>query len=322
MKLFTRVFVSVALACTIAVAHAQSYPSKPIKLIVPLPPGSTLDVTGRALSYYLAPVLGQPIVVENRVGANGTIAMDACAKAPPDGYTLCISEGNIMTLNPFAYSKLPYDPLEFVPIVHIADFEQSIAVNANVPAHNMRELMEYARSKPGQVVWGSGGAGSTMHLYLEWLQAKTGVRFNHVPYKGPPDLVRALASGEVEVTNLSTSSIAPFVRDGKVRMIAVIAGEKRSMYAGNTPTFAEQGFDLDFRNWAALWFPKGTPAEFVRRWNVEVNKLLADKEFVSKVMATQALTPAGGTPEELAALLERKRKVGADLARIAHLKFD
>lgn len=302
--------------------HAQGESAKVTRIIVPIPAGSIQDVTARAIASSLAPVFGQAIIIENKVGANGTIGMDACSKAAPDGHTLCIADGNFMTINPFAYANLPYDPLAFAPIIHLGDFEQCIAVHASVPVNSMRDLIDLAKTKPGQVTWGSGGAGSTMHLYLEWIQAKTGVRFNHIPYKGPPDLVRALASGEVASTNMSTSSIAQFVKDGKVRMIAVIAGQKRSQFAGDTPSFAEQGFDLDFRNWVALWFPKGVPNENIRRWNDETNKLLANRNFVEKVMASQALTPTGGTPEELAVFLETKRKLGAELTKLANLRFD
>ena len=302
--------------------HAQAYPSKPIRMLIPLPAASLTDLVGRAISQALAESWGQPIVVENRAGANGTIGMEACSRAAPDGYTICMPDGNVMTLNPYAYTKLPYDPLGFVPVVPVAELEQSIVVKAALPVNNMKELLDYARAKPGQVTWGSAGAGSTMHLYLEWLQAKTGVRFNHVPYKGPAELLRAMAAGEVEVTNLTTGTIAPFVRSGKLRMIAVVTGAKRTAFAGDTPSLASQGFELDFRNWLLLVFPKGTANEFVNRWNTDVNKLLADPAFVQKVMTAQALTPMGGSAQELANTLEQKRKLAADLARMANLKYD
>lgn len=306
----------------VAFSQTGAYPNHPIRLIVPLPPGSTLDVMARALSFSLNSVMGQPIVVENKIGANGTIGMDACSKAPPDGYTLCLPDGNILTINPFAYGKLPYDPLELTPIIHIGDMEQSIVVNANVPAKTMKELIDYARSKPGLVAWGSGGRGSTMHLYLEWIQAKSGVTFNHIMYKGPADLARALTIGEVEVTNLSTATVAPMVKDGKMRLIAIVSGKQRSQFAGETPSFAEQGFELDFRNWLALVFPKGVSPDIVRRWNAEVNRLLLDKTFGERVLASLAVTPAGGTPEELIVQLDKKRRLAAELAKIANLKVE
>jgi tripartite-type tricarboxylate transporter receptor subunit TctC len=311
-------------ACLVApsLALAQSYPSKPIRMIVPIPAGSLLDILGRGIAQSISPTWGQPIVVENRAGANGTLGMEACSKSPGDGYTICVPDGNIMTLNPHAYSHLPYDPFEFVPVIHLGDLEQSIVIKASLPVKSVRELMEYARARPGQVTWGSAGAGSTMHLYLEWFQAKTGVKFNHVPYKGPQELVRAMASGEVEATNLSTYSVAPFVKEGKLRMLAVVAGKLRSPYAGDTPSLAEQGYDLDFRNWVLLVMPRGTPMEIARRWNADINRLLADKPFVDKIMTAQAMTVGGGTPEDLTALLKRKMVLGAELAKMANLKYD
>jgi tripartite-type tricarboxylate transporter receptor subunit TctC len=321
-----RPFAAVLLAfCALAASpalHAQAYPTKPIRFLVPLPAGSLTDLVGRAIAQPLAESWGQAIVVDNRAGANGTIGMEACARSTPDGYTICMPDGNIMTLNPYAYTRLPYDPLEFVPVIHVAELEQSIVVKAALPINTMKDLVDYARANPGKVSWGSAGAGSTMHLYLEWLQTKTGLQFNHVPYKGPAELLRAMAAGEVEVTNLTTGTIAPFVRSGKLRMIAVVTGKQRSQFAGDTPTLASQGYELDFRNWLLLVYPRGVAQEFVRRWNADVNKLLSDKAFLDRVMLPSALTPTGGTPQELAAILEQKRKVAADLAKMANLKYD
>ena len=149
------------LALTPTLAAAQAYPNKPIKMIVPIPAGSLLDVLGRGIGQYVAPAWGQPVIVENRAGANGTLGMDACAKSPADGYTICIPDGNIMTLNPHAYSRLPYDPYGFAPVIHLGDLEQSIVIKASLPVNSVKELMEYARARPSQVTWGSAGAGST-----------------------------------------------------------------------------------------------------------------------------------------------------------------
>ena len=321
--LVSRVFIGFLVFCSLPYSHAQvNYPNKPIRIIVPLPPGSTLDVMARSISYALGPNLGQAIVVDNKIGANGSIGMDACAKASPDGYTLCLPDGNILTINPLAYENLSYDAQDFTPIIHIGDMEQSIVINSSVPAKNMKEFIEYAKSRPGQVTWGSGGRGSTMHLYMEWIQAKTGVSFNHILYKGPADLSRALTIGEVESSNLSTATVSPMVKEGKLKMIAVITGKQRSIHAGDTPSFSDQGFDLDFRNWLALVGPKAMPPEIVKKWNLAVNGLLSDKAFTEKLLPSLAVTSAGGTPEDLVLQLERKKKLGQELARIANLKAE
>ncbi len=326
MNIAGRILVSIALFCAFMAvsftALAQGYPSKPIKMIVPSPAGSLSDRVGRLLIIYLSQSFGQPIVAENRTGANGTLAMETCARAAPDGYTVCLTDGNIMTLNPYAYAKLSYDPHNFVPVIHFAELEQLLVVTPALPVKSVRELVEYAGSNPGQVTWGSAGAGSSMHLYLEWIQVKTGARFNHILYKGPAPLVQAIAAGEVQVTSLTTGTAAPLVKAGKLRPIALIAGQRRSAFAGDTPSFAEQGFDLDFRNWLALVFPKGTPVELARRWNEEMNRLLADKRFVDRMLSSESFTLTGGSPEDLAAIIDRKLKIGAELARITKLRYD
>jgi len=306
----------------VTAAWAQAYPAKPIKMVIPIPAGSLTDVVGRAVAQGVSAAWGQPVIGENRAGAHGSIGMVECGKGGTEGYTICMTDGNILTLNSFAYSKLPYDPLAFAPVIHLAEIEVAVAIKAGLPIKSVKDLLEYARSKPGLVTWGSAGAGSTMHLYMEWFQARTGVRFNHIPYKGPADLTLALASGQIDVTSIAPSSVAPHVRAGKVTSIAVIVGKQRSSFAGNIPTLAEQGYDLDFRNWLALVAPPGTSGEVVRRWNTEVNRLLGDSAFVGKVMGTQAMIATGGTPENLAAIIREKRKVAAELTSIAKLKYD
>jgi tripartite-type tricarboxylate transporter receptor subunit TctC len=315
---------TLALIALIAASNtfAQTYPTRPIRMVLPIPAGSLTDIVGRAVGQGVSQAMGQPVIAETRAGANGTIGMEECARAAPDGYTICMTDGNIMTINPYAYSKLPYDPLAFVPVVHLADLEVAFVAKTTIPAGGMRELIEYARARPGEVTWGTTGAGSTPHMYLEWFQSKTGARFNHIPYKGPAQLALAIMAGEVDVTNASASTLDQGIKTGKIKLVAVATGKRRSAYIGNTPTFIEQGYDIDFRNWLAMVFPPKTPMDLARRWSAEVNKLLADPPFVAKVMTAQALTPTGGTPEDLMAILEAKRKLGAELTKIANLKYD
>jgi tripartite-type tricarboxylate transporter receptor subunit TctC len=304
-------------------AQAQaSYPAKPMRLLVPLPAGSLTDRIGRILAQPVGQAMGQPVIVDNRGGANGNVGMEACARAGSDGYTICMPDGNIMTLNPYAYDKLTYDPLEFVPVIHIAELEQAIVVQSSMPVNTVKELIEYARSRQGLVTWGSAGNGSTMHLYVEWFQAKTGVRFNHIQYKGPAELVRAIAAAEVDSTILATASTAAFVKAGKLRRIAVVAGAQRSAFAGDTPSLASQGFDLNFLNWLLFVAPKGVSNDIVRRWNAETNRALKDSALMSKVTAAESITFTGGTPEELAGILVQKRKLGSEMARLANLKYE
>ncbi len=301
---------------------AQSYPGKPIRMIVPIGAGSLTDIVGRAVAQGVSQAWGQPVVADNRAGANGTIGMEECMRAPADGYTICMTDGNIMTLNPFAYSKIPYDPLAFVPVAHLADLEVQTVAKASLPVNSLKELVEYAKARPGQIAWGSSGAGSTMHLIMEWIQARTGAKFNHIPYKSPAQLQAAMAAGEIDVTNLAPAAVPGFVKDGRVKPIAVITGKRRSSFAGDTASYSDQGFDLDFRNWLAIVLPPGAPVEIARRWNLEINKLLTDSAFAGKFLYGNALTPTGGTPEDLVAIMQVKRKLGAELAKIANLKYD
>jgi tripartite-type tricarboxylate transporter receptor subunit TctC len=291
-------------------------------MIVPFPPGGVNDNAARALSGVLGPAWGQAIVVENRAGANGNIGMEACARAPADGYTICFPTGVIMSLNPFAYSKMPFDPLELVPVVHVGVLDQAITVNAGLPVNDIRELVELGRAKPNSISWASLGMGSTAHLYMEWLQARTGARFVHVPYKGSPQLLQAVLGGEVNVSTNTPGVVSPGVKAGKLKVLAVVSGQKRSPLMPDVRTFAEQGYDLDFRNWLGLFFQRGVPGEIVRRWNAEANKLLGDARFVEKYFYPMAVTATGGTPEELAAFLKLNRATAAELAKIANLKLD
>jgi tripartite-type tricarboxylate transporter receptor subunit TctC len=217
---------------------------------------------------------------------------------------------------------MPFDPLELVPVVHVGVLDQAIAVNSGLPANSMRELIELAKARPDTITWASLGLGSTAHLYMEWLQAKTGARFVHVPYKGSPALLQAVMGGEVNVSTNTPGVVNPSVKAGKLKVLAVVSGQKRSPIMPDVPTMAEQGFDLDFRNWMALYFQRGIASDIVRRWNSEVNRLLGDPVFVQKYFFPMAVTPTGGTSEDLAAFLKANRTTAAELTRIANLKFD
>ena len=325
MKSSAPIVCSLILLCAAAAAStaiAQAYPVKPIKMIMPIPAGSLTDVVGRAVAASVGPALGQTVIGENRVGANGTIGMTECARSAPDGYTVCMTDGNIMTINPYAYATLPYDPKSFVPIAHLAELEVAFAVQSTLPVNNLKEWLDYARARPGQATWGTTGAGSTPHLYLSWMSAKTGVNFNHIPYKGPAQLQLALIAGEIDATNMGPANIVKLNAAGKVRIIAVSHGKTRSKWLGDTPSFRDQGFDIDFRNWLAIVFPGGTPTALARRWNAEINKLLADPAWVDKVMIASALSPTGGPPEELERILAEKHKLGAEITKIANLRFE
>ena len=322
-----RIFQTSALIALLSLAPAlqaqQPYPSKPINIIVPFPPGGVVDAAARAIAQTLSPSWGQSIVVENRAGANGNIGVEACAKADPDGYTVCLPAGVIISLNPFAYAKLPFNPQrDLVPVVHIAVIDTSITVSTSVPANNIKELIELARVKPGSINWGSIGLGSASHLYMEWFQAKANVKFTHIPYKGSPEVIRALITDEVQALTNSPGVMLPHVKAGKTKMLAVVSNGERYAPLPLVPTLKEQGYDLDFRNWIAIFLPRNTPDTIVRRWNSEVNRLVKDPVWTNKIFAPMALTPTGGTIEEFVAYMKRDLATSAELVKIANLRLD
>ncbi len=317
--------LGVALACAAIppIVFAQSYPVKPIRMIVPFPGAALNDAIARAVAQSLSQSWGQAIVVENRAGANGNIGTDVCAKAAPDGYTVCMPTGVVISLNPFAYSSMPFDPVrDLTPVIHVGTLEQVIAVNTSVPVKIVKELIDYAKANPGALNWASLGVGSSGHLYMEWMQAKAGVRFTHIPYKGSQQLQMAVAAGEVHVTTNTPGGIRANIEAGKVRALAVVAGRKRVQAMPDVPTLLEQGYDLEFRNWVAIYLPRSSPPDLARRWNTDVNKLLADAAFVEKHLGPWSVSAAGGSIDDLVAFMKRDRTMAAELAKIANLKLD
>ena len=305
-----------------APVSAQTYPVKPIRMIVSSPPGGVTDSTARALVNEVSPAMGQTVVIENRGGANGNIGAEACAKANPDGYSICLLNGVAITFSPFAYAKLAYNAeRDLAPVIHVGFLDIAIVVNASVPANSMKELVDLAKAKPGALNWGSLGIGSNSHMYQVWVEQKAGIKFTHVPYKGSPALFLAANSGEVQVSTTTPGTAQPHVKAGKLKIIAVVTSKDRSPLAPQVPTFQEQGYELDFRNWNGLFFQKAVPAEIARRWNTEVNKLIADQKFVSRYFAPMAVTPSGGTPESFTNFIKSDRATAAELVKLANLKL-
>ncbi|MBI2960839.1 MAG: tripartite tricarboxylate transporter substrate binding protein [Betaproteobacteria bacterium] len=300
---------------------AQGYPSRLVRVIQPLGVGSPGDLVSRAIAQSLSQTLGQPVVVENRVGANGIIGMEGCAKAAPDGYTICVPSFSQVTMNPVIYSKLPYDPLrDLAPVINIGVINSSIVVNASVPVNTLRELFALAKTKPGALNWGSWGVGSFPHLYLAWMQHSTGTSFTHVPYKTIALAVGAVVAGEVQVLLNTPGLVAPQVKAGKVKVLAVI-GRKRSPLL-DAPTLEEAGFELPITSWVGVTAPAGTPKDIVQRLNAEIAALLADPKFVERVLAPMSVDPIGGSPEEFAAFLRKDREIAEKVAKLARLKTE
>jgi tripartite-type tricarboxylate transporter receptor subunit TctC len=299
-------------------ALAQPYPSKPLRMIVPFPPGGVTDVMSRAVAARLSVELGQPVVVENRAGASGIIGAEAGAKAPADGYT--ITMGNISTLgvNPATFAKLPYDPIaSFAPISMVAIQPLLVAVHPSVAVQSLPELVALARSKPGELSYGT--AGSSIHLAVEYFSSVAGIRMNHVPYKGSSPAITDLIGGQLQVLFDPFSSLYPQVRGGKARALAVTT-EQRSSVAPELPTVSELGFKgFDVSSWQGLVVPAATPKDIVARLNRDTVKLLGSAE-IKEQFAKHGAEPAPTSPEKFGAYIRGEIARWQKVARDAGVK--
>jgi tripartite-type tricarboxylate transporter receptor subunit TctC len=300
-------------------AFCSDYPSRPIKIIQPLGIGTPADIFSRAIGQQLSEKFGQAVIVENKVGANGVIGMDACAKAPPDGYTICIPSFSQVSLNPVVYPNIPYEPLrDFSPVVFVGLITSSISVSSTLPVNNLKELIELAKAKPDMINWSSWGIGSFSHLHLAWLESTTGAKFKHIPYKTIDQALTATLAGETQVFMNTPGLVQPHVKSGKLKTLA-IAGPKRSPLLPDVPTLKEQGFNAEFVSWIGVTVPVGTPKEIIQKLNIEMNKSISDPKFVEKVLTPISVEAVGGTPEEFGSFMKLDREVATKLAKIAKI---
>ena len=254
---------------------AQDWPSKPVKIIVPFPPGQGADIVGRLLAERLTPVLGQQFIVDNKPGAGSMIGTALAAKAAPDGYTLFIGGTSAMVINPHLYQKLDYQLADFAPITNVALLPMVICVTPSLPVHSIQELVALAKQRPGELTYGSSGNGSTHHLIQALFAATTGIQITHVPYKGSTASMTDLMSGRISMLADVLPAVTPAIRSGKARPLA-ITSSTRSPFLPDLPTVAEQGYPgFEATAWAGLFAPAGTPEPILQRLNVEVVKLLA-----------------------------------------------
>ena len=294
-----------------APAHAQSaspaspaYPAKAVRIIIGTPPGDSADASARSLAAQLARETGQPFFVDNKPGAHGIIASEAAKNAAPDGYTLLLSTGGPMAINPSLYKKLPYDPLKsFEPVVPLSTGPLYLVVNNDLPVKNLKDLVAYAKAHPGKMSYGSGGSGTTQHLAMETLKKSMGLDILHVPYKGSPAVLQDLIGGQIQLAFDAGASILPQIRNGKVRLIGV-ASDARSPLTPDMPTLTEQGVPA-FRAvvWSGLFVPAGTPSTAVAKLNTLVNQALRDPAFAAQMRA-QGGEPAGGGSAEFRSFLQ------------------
>jgi tripartite-type tricarboxylate transporter receptor subunit TctC len=258
-----------------APAQAQNYPAKPIHILVPYAPGGITDIAARIVGAKLTEVWGQQVVVENKPGGNGFIAMTAGAKAAPDGYTLVMVTVGDVAINPAMFKEIPYDvERDLAPIAMVSDAPMVLAAHADAPFKSVADAIAAAKAQPGRISVATPGNGSVNQIVLEWMALNTGTQFQHIPYKGGAPAAAALAAGDIPLGVLASSSVAPHVKSGRVRVLAVTMG-KRSTLNPEWPTLQQEGVkEVDASNWTALFAPKGTPQPVIDKLNAEVVKIL------------------------------------------------
>lgn len=307
--------LAVALVFTAASAYAQGYPTKPVRFIVPFAPGGGTDTLTRILAQKLTETMGQPVIVDNRPGAGGTIGTDIVAKASPDGYTLAMVISS-HAINPSLYSKLPYDTTrDFAPVILVDVSPRIMVVHPSIAAATLKDFIAAAKAKPGQINYASGGNGTSGHLAGELFKSMAGVNLVHVPYKGGGPLLLDLIAGQVQMTFGSPPTTLPQIKAGKLRALALTSA-KRSPMAPELPTMQEAGL-LGYQagEWNGVLAPAATPKHLVNRLNEEISKTLALPEVRANLLK-QGIEPVGGTPEQFAAHLR------AEIAKFARVVKD
>ena len=318
MKLRAPVFL--ALLFTAALAWAQ-FPSRPVTIIVPIPPGGAPDIAARVLADKLGQTLGQPVVVENRVGANGNIANEMVAKSAPDGYTLGLLADSQIAINPHLYKKMPIDTLkDLVPVTPVAVNQFVLTVNPSLPVKTFPEFIEYAKKADPPLAYASGGNGSQHHLTMEMLKQRTGIKLLHVPYKGGAPAAAATVAGETAAV-WSGSSNAAQIKAGRLRPLAV-SGSHRSPLYPDLPTISE--FYPGFENsiWLGLFGPAGIPEATLAKLRAELKRVLESPDVKQKMNAAGGLDPYFARPEEFAALIQRDYEKYAKVVKDIGLKVD
>jgi tripartite-type tricarboxylate transporter receptor subunit TctC len=295
-----------AVAFAAAAAQAQSWPAKPITWVVPFAPGGSTDVVARAIGQHLGAALKQPVVVDNKPGAGGTIAVGGVAKAAPDGYTLIGGTISTHAINAALFKNLSYDPVkDFEPVALIAHVPNALMVNAGLGVNNVQELIAWLKKNPNKASYASSGAGTSTHLTGAMMSDLIGVPMTHVPYKGSPQALQDVVGGNVPFLFDQLTAGLPLAKGGKLKLLAVTSA-RRNVLAPDVPTMAEAGVPaLDLVSWQAVYAPKGTPKDIVQRLNEEINKVLHMPDVKSKLEQQFGMEVAGGTPQDLATLMER-----------------
>lgn len=298
-------------------AYAQEYPSRPVRMVVPFGPGGASDFVARAIQPKLMELLGQTVVIDNRAGASGNVGVEIAARSPADGYTIFLGNVGSTAINPSIFPNFPVKPeRDLVGLTLLVDVPGAFAVHPSVPANTVKEFIEYAKSRPGQLNYGSSGSGSAQRLAFEFFMQKAGIKLVHIPYKGGAGAATtAVLAGEVSATMLTVASFVPHVKTGKARVLAVMS-PKRSQALPQVPTMAEVGFpELKLGSWQAMYVPRGTPKPIVSKLYAVMIKTVEDPETARRLNAGGAEIVTSKSPDECAAFLREQTAFWAKIVK-------
>ena len=303
-------------------AAAQDYPNKPVTLVVPFAPGGSSEVLARLIGQKLTESWKQQVVIDNKPGAAGNIAMELVQRSRPDGYTLILGHVGTLAVNPAMFAKLPYDPLHgFIPVAMIASVPNVVAVHPGVPVKSLKEFVDLAKAKPGTLNYGSAGNGSAGHLAMEYLRQVTQIELTHVPYKGTGPMTTDLLAGQTQATFTGALPLMPFIKEGKLRALAV-GSAKRIPSLPEVPTVAESGYPgFETSQWYGILAPAKTPDAIVEKLSTEINRILKLPEVVDR-LGSDGSVPRAMSPQEFAAFIAGEMKRWAVVVRTAGIKVD
>jgi tripartite-type tricarboxylate transporter receptor subunit TctC len=299
-----------------ALASAQAYPSRPVSFILPVPPGGALEIFARPMVQTFNQRTGGQIIIENRPGADFVIATEACAKAKPDGYTMCMVLRDSISITPLL-RKVPYDPEKsLVPVTNMVYIQNVLVAHPSVPVKTFKELVEYSKQNPTLLNYSAFGSSQ---MLMEWVKRESGLQAQFIRYKGQGDAIKDFLGGRLHLNYpaVGNTGVVSDVNSGKITGL-LVAGNKRMPQIPNVPSFSEVGLpEFNAKSWLGLFMPAGTPREFVNRMSAEVSGIVRDRAFIEKYLTPGGYEPIGGTPEEFAAFLKEDRKVGETFAKLA-----
>mgnify|MGYP001160520124 CR=1 FL=1 len=321
MKTSKLFLLAVAAALLPLAATAQTYPSKPVRLIVPFAPGGATDVIARLTGQKLSDALGQQFVIDNRPGANGNIGTEMAAKAQSDGYTLVMSYDGTLAINPSVYRNMPFDPQkDLVPIANVAQLPLLMVVHPGIAAKTVAEFVALAKASPGKINFSGAGYGSAGHLAAELFRARAGIDIVHVNYKGGGQAVQDLLGGQIQMLMTGLTTVEGHLKAGKLRALAFTSA-RRMPGAPDVPTFSESGYPVVAYSWYGILAPAGTPQDIVRKLNADINRILQAPEVRERLTAL-GTEPTGGTPEQFAETIKADTARWAKVVADANIRID